>query len=181
MSIFEYFPTFDLGDVHLREIRISDAAAYHRYMNNNKVKEFLTQDNIPMTMDAAAEDLRYWSGIFTHRRSIYWAIADVDTDELIGTIGFNVWNRIHNRADISYDLDSRFWGKGVMRRAMSQVMKFAMEEMKIVRVQATVVIENQRSIKLLEKSNFRQEGILRKYEIIAGKYRDYYMYGYVKG
>jgi ribosomal-protein-alanine N-acetyltransferase len=180
MSIFEYFPRFDLGDVHLREIRISDSAAYHRYMNNDEVKEFLTQDNIPITLDAAAEDLRYWSGVFTHRRSIYWGIATTETDELIGTIGFNVWNRVHNRVDISYDLDQRFWGKGIMGRAMSWVVKFALEEMNVVRIQATVALGNVRSVKLLERSDFQQEGILRKYEIIAGKYTDYYMYALVR-
>ncbi len=181
MNIFEYFPRFDLGDVHLREIAVTDAPAYHRYMNMSEVREFLTQDNVPITLDAAVDDLRYWSGIFNNRRSIYWAIADTKTDELIGTIGFNIWNRYHNRADISYDLDCRFWGKGIMKKAMTQVLKFAKEEMKIVRIQATVVTDNQRSTKLLEREGFVQEGILRKYEIIAGRYRDYYMYGLVYG
>lgn len=180
MSIFEYFPKFDLGDVHLREISITDAAAYHRYMNIPEVREFITQDNVPITLDAAADDLRYWAGIYTNRRSIYWAIADTNTDELIGTIGFNLWNRYHNRADISYDLDYRFWGKGIMTKAITQVINFAKEKMKIVRIQATVVMENQKSINLLERVGFEQEGVLRKYEIIAGRYRDYYIYGNVQ-
>ncbi|MBP7190024.1 MAG: GNAT family N-acetyltransferase [Rickettsiaceae bacterium] len=178
--MFECFPRFDIGGVELREIKSeSDGPAYYAYMNRPEVKEFITHDNVPVDLAAAVDDLNYWGGLFKRRSSIYWAIALSETGQMIGTIGFNAWNRTHNRSEISYDLDPICWGHGIMHRAMERILEFAHVEMKMMRVQATVVTENSRSIKLLERMNFEKEGVLRKYEIVAGQHRDYYMYSKV--
>lgn len=178
--MFEIFPRFDIGGIDLREIRPeSDAPSYYEYMNRAEVKQFLTHDNIPASLAAAADDLHYWGGLFRNRRSIYWAMSLSETGQMIGTVGFNTWNRLHNRAEISYDLDPICWGHGIMSRAVERVLDFAHTEMNMVRVQATVVTENSRSIKLLERLGFKKEGILEKYEIVSGKHSDYYMYSKV--
>jgi ribosomal-protein-alanine N-acetyltransferase len=180
MNPFDYFPDFDLGGVKLRQIQDKDAAHYQQYMTSKEVTEFLTSDNIPTTHDHALADVRYWGGLFPSKRSFYWGIAVVGSDELIGTVGFNLWNRGHNRAEVSYDLAPAFWGHGVMFQSMQKILSFADAVLKVVRIQATVVTDNQRSIKLLERCGFEREGILRKYEIIHGQYADYYMYSRIK-
>jgi ribosomal-protein-alanine N-acetyltransferase len=180
MNPFDYFPDFDLGGVHLRQIRDTDATSYQQYMTSKEVTEFLTSDNIPATHEHALSDVRYWGGLFPTKRSFYWGIAVVGSDELVGTIGFNLWNRIYNRAEISYDLAPAFWGHGVMFHSMQKVLGFADSVLGVVRTQATVVVHNHRSIKLLERCGFEREGTLRNYEIVAGKYTDYYMYSRIK-
>lgn len=181
MYIFDKnFPRFDLGGIELRELRVSDAEDYYNYMNSDEVKEFLTYDNIPSTMNAAIDDVRYWGSLFLNRRSVYWGITLSETDNLIGTVGFNSWNMYHRRAEVSYDLSYLCWGHGVMSRCLTKVLDFAYNEMNLTRVQATVVTTNFKSIKLLEKLGFQKEGLLKKYEIIGGKYMDYYIYAKVK-
>lgn len=181
MSIFQNnFPRFNLGGVELRELRASDAEDYYNYMTTTEVKEFLTYDNIPSTMNAAIEDMRYWGGLFLSRRSIYWGIVLSETDRLIGTVGFNSWNMYHKRAEVSYDLSPMCWGHGIMSRALGQVVSFAYDYMNITRIQATVVTTNSRSIKLLERLGFQKEGLLQKYEIVGGEHMDYYLYAKVK-
>ncbi len=180
MDIFDHFPEFDLGGIRLRQICDADAPSYQRYMSTPQVSEFLTNDNIPATVTHALSDLRYWGGLFAAKRSFYWGIANAVTDELIGTIGFNLWNRSHNRAEISYDLAPAFWGHGIMFHSMEKVLGFADQFLGVVRIQATVVVTNQRSMKLLEKYGFEKEGLLRQYENVGGKQMDYYMYSRVK-
>lgn len=180
MNQFDYFPDFDLGGARLRQIRDSDAAAYQQYMTMPQVTEFLTQDNIPVTYEQALSDLRYWGGLFPAKRSFYWGIAISATDELIGTVGYNLWHRSHGRGEISYDLAPAFWGHGIMFHSLQKVLSFGDAVMGLNRIQATVVVNNERSIKLLDRCGFKQEGRMEKYEIVGGEHRDYYMYGRVK-
>lgn len=170
------FPVIDLGDITLRELRDSDARDYFHYMNKPEMAAFLTEANRPSTIDAALEDVQYWASLFKNKKSFYWGIALKDTDQLIGTLGFNIISLNHLRAEISYDLDYSFWSKGIMLKSVKAILKFADFVLGLVRIQATVITDNERSIKLLERCGFNREGTLRKYEIVAGVHKDYYMY-----
>lgn len=176
---FGPFPVIDLGNIVLREISSLDAGNYLNYMSNPKMAGFLTKDNRPQTFDAAVEEVNYWGSLFPSKKSIYWAIALKETDELIGTAGFNLISFANSRAEISYDLNPDYWGKGYMLRSIKGILHFADNSLEIVRTQATVIVDNQRSINVLERCGFKQEGYLRKYEVVEGELKDYYMYARV--
>lgn len=176
---FDPFPTMDLDDIILREITNKDAQAYLDYMSNNQMAGFLTNDNRPKTFDAALEEVSYWGGLFSSKRSIYWAIACKESNKMIGTAGFNTISFANARAEISYDLDPHFWGKGIMRRSIKAILAFSDYTLGIIRIQATVITTNERSIKVLDKCGFQKEGHLKKYELVAGELKDYYMYARV--
>lgn len=173
------FPVIDLNDIVLREIIDEDAIDYFNYMSKDEMCGFVTTANRPLTLGHALEELRYWGGLFRNHRSFYWAIALKDSNQLIGTAGFNIISGTHLRAEISYDLDYSYWGKGIMLKTIKAILKFAESALGIVRVQATVIIDNERSIKVLERCGFKREGILKKYEIVEGQHKDYYMYARV--
>ncbi len=106
-------------------------------MNNDQMAGFLTKENRPQTFDAAVEEVSYWGGLFSSKRSIYWAIALKENNRMIGTAGFNMISFPNSRAEISYDLDPNYWGKGVMLRSIKAVLKFSDHMLGIVRIQAT--------------------------------------------
>ena len=176
---FGPFPELNLGDIILREITEDDALDYFNYMSKKEMTGFLTKDNIPENFERAKEEVQYWGGLFPSKRSIYWAIAFKHDNKMIGTAGFNLISFSNSRADISYDLDPDYWGKGIMLKSIKGILEFADQALRLVRVQATVITTNDRSIKLLERCGFQQEGTLRKYELVEGQHKDYYMYGRV--
>lgn len=176
---FGQFPVLDLGSIVLRRMTEDDASHYMAYMNCPEMHDVLTKDNMPASLAKAKEEMKYWSGLFDSKRSLYWAIAWKETDQIIGSIGFNHISFPHSRAEISYDLDPEYWGKGLMLKAINGVLKFADGGLELVRIQGTVLISNERSIKVLDRCGFKREGVLKKYEIVAGEYRDYYMYARV--
>lgn len=178
---FGPFPEIDLGDIILREIKDSDAQDYFNYMSRSEMASYLTQDNRPETLVKAEEEMKYWGGLFKDKRSIYWAIALKENDQMIGTAGFNLISFANSRADISYDLSPDYWGKGIMLKSNKAILQFADQALGIIRTQATVITDNERSIKLLERCGFKQEGVLKKYEVVEGVHKDYYMYGRVVG
>jgi ribosomal-protein-alanine N-acetyltransferase len=178
---FNNFPVLDLGDIILREIEISDAPDYFDYMSRKEMESFLTKDNMPESLEKAVEEVKYWGSLFPSKKSIYWAIALKDTNKMIGTAGFNVISFPNSRAELSYDLSPDYWGKGVMLKSIKGILTFSDQGLEIVRVQATVITDNERSIKVLERCGFKKEGILEKYEVVEGQHKDYYMYGRVAG
>jgi [ribosomal protein S5]-alanine N-acetyltransferase len=176
---FQPFPVLDLGDIILREITDEDGEAYFNYMSMPEMSPFLTEATKPKNVEAALEEVRYWGSLFRNKRSFYWGIAQKDNNTLIGTAGFNNISIAHLRGEISYDLDYKFWGKGIMLKSIKGILKFADFALQLVRVQATVIMDNERSVKVLERCGFSNEGILKKYEIVEGTHRDYYMYARV--
>jgi ribosomal-protein-alanine N-acetyltransferase len=176
------FPIFDLENGFvLDQIKpANDCERYFLYMNTPEVRSFISKGNVPESIDKSREDLQYWSSGFTLGRSIYWAIRDNQNLELVGTVGFNTLSFIHHKGEISYDLSYDYWSKGIMTKAISKIVHFAMNQMQLVRIQAYTAKNNKRSMKLLERCKFKMEGVLRKFERTEGENLDYIMYSIVK-
>ena len=177
---FSPFPVIDLGNIILRKIQVGDAKEYLDYMNNELMAGFFTEDNRPQTLGAAAKEMIYWGGLFDSKQSLYWAITLREDNRMIGTVGFNTISFSHSRAEISYDLNPKYWGTGVMLHSIEGVLRFSDRELQIIRTQATVIVTNIRSIKVLERCGFKQEGCLKKYELVEGDFKDYYIYARIK-
>jgi ribosomal-protein-alanine N-acetyltransferase len=103
---------------------------------------------------------------------VFWAIARKDDSKLIGSCGFNYWNRDHSRGEISYDLAKQYWRKGIMSQVVKSVLGFAFTQMQMHRVEATVTPTNLGSLGVLRKAGFKKEGILREQKLLHGKFYD---------
>jgi ribosomal-protein-alanine N-acetyltransferase len=150
---------FSLADYNLRQLKSSDSVAYLRYMNNDQVKEYLADGLVPSSL----EDSRKYIDFYKDSKSYCWGIARKTNDLLIGTIGFNFISTVHKKAEIGFDLDCDYWGKNIMSESLSILIDFA-KSIHLVRLQATVLEGNLRSIKTLEKAGFQKEGLLKQYE-----------------
>ncbi len=180
-NFYATFHEFDFGDIVLREIDpTKDSIAFYIYMNNPNVAPFLADCDRPSNIPEAISELQYWYSLFHSRRSIYWAIAESQTNKIIGTIGFNQYSETHKKLEVSYDLDHNFWGRGIISRTLNQIINLVLNEMDAIRIQATVACYNERSIKVLERLGFAQEGLMRNYCILEGKPVDYFMYAKLK-
>lgn len=178
---FDEFPEFEAKDFYLREIIPNlDAENFLKYINHNEVKKFISKDDLPTNLAKAEAELQYWANLFIYRRSFFWAIADKKTEDIIGTVGFNSYSVSNKRAEISYDLDYQYWGKGIMQKSLQLIIDFAFKKLNIKRIQATVAYNNQRSIRLLEKQDFVREGLLAKYAVLDDESVDYYIYALIK-
>ena len=174
--IFSEFPAIESSNFKLRRLRESDVEDFYHYIIDDNVKKYLSDADIPSSLENAKSELMYWAHLYTLYKSIYWGIATLEDDKLIGTCGFNHWNRMHRRAEISYDLAFSHWGRGIMTQAIKSITEFALSKMDVQRVQATVAVDNISSIRVLEKCGYQKDGILQKYGILHGESKDFYMY-----
>ncbi|KAK1273016.1 hypothetical protein QJS04_geneDACA009709 [Acorus gramineus] len=84
------------------------------------------------------------------------------------------------RAEVGYALAFKYWGRGIVTRAMKMVVHLAFEEWpQLERIEALVALENVSSQRVLEKAGFFKEGVLVRYCNMKGKTWDMVMYSYV--
>jgi [ribosomal protein S5]-alanine N-acetyltransferase len=171
-AFFSKFPNLEVDGFSIRDIRISDAGAYYDLFADPNVAKFLSDEDIPNSVEAAEQEIKFWGSLFYRRSSIFWAIADKKSDKLIGTIGFNSWSFTSHRAEICYDLRSDYWRRGIMSAVLSKVLDFAFVKMSLNRIEARTMIHNEASIGILLKKKFKQEGVERGYRKVRGEFID---------
>ena len=180
--IFDNFPVIQLDGIVLRKISLEDDNEnFFHYITKPQVTAYLSADDVPTDLDSSRLELGYWARLFEYRNSFYWTIAEEKSNKMIGTCGFNHWNKGQRRTEISYDLNYDYWGKGIMTQAIKAIVDFASNEMKVQRIQGTVELDNMPSIRVLEKAGFTRESILKQYGVLNGQVRDFYMYALCNG
>jgi len=91
-----------------------------------------------------------------------WAIADRDSDRLIGALTLFSLHADQLRAEIGYSLSPDFQGRGLATEALQSGLAYAFDELGLVRVEADIDPRNEPSCRLLERIGFEREGLLRK-------------------
>ena len=177
-KFFSKFPTIDLGSIRLRDLMLSDKEEYYAMMSDPEVVKYLSDEDIPTSVESAEQEIKFWGGLFYRKQSVFWAVADTARNKFIGTIGYNSWN--NRRAEISYDLMRDHWRKGIMTKALNNALVFGFKNMDLMRIEARTMLENIPSQKILEKVGFKKEGILRSYRIIRGEPTDVLIYSLVR-
>ncbi|XP_065863281.1 uncharacterized protein [Euphorbia lathyris] len=82
-----------------------------------------------------------------------------------------------NKGEVGYGLASKYWGKGIVTRALKLMGKIIFSDFpELERVEALVDVENVGSQRVLEKAGFTREGVLRKYYVFKGRSRDWVMF-----
>ena len=100
-----------------------------------------------------------------------------DSKELIGGINIsNVQRSVMQTCNIGYWLGEPYIKKGYMEESMRSIIPYIFMNLKINRIQAFTLINNTSSRNLLEKLNFKYEGVLRKVMKINNVWEDHMLY-----
>lgn len=113
--------------------------------------------------------------------SLSLIVADVETDELIGSIGFFEYVHDEGRLELGYWAAPWARGRGVMTRAIPMLCRYLFEEFPIERIQAGIEPSNEASQALIERVGFTREGILRSFFPLKGRRRDIISYSLLRG
>lgn len=173
------FPALETSRLRLREITQGDAEDIFACFSNDKVTRYYGQETLQQ-IEQAVSFVEFFSRSLIEKRGMRWGIERKDTKGIIGTIGYNAWSPKHNRAEIGYEIHPDQWGKGYASEAMSKVLEYGFDVLKLTRVGAIVFIDNGASIHLLNKMGFQREGILRSYMVQNGVSHDTYAYSLLK-
>lgn len=176
---FSHFPKLEAERLFLREMQPDDVNALLRHFGNPEVVQFIAMQPIA-TIEQANEWLKWMGGFFAAQDGLRWGITLKETGVFIGSCGLHSWNREAHYAEIGCDIAHPYWGYGYGREAMRRLIEFGWRQMKLNRIEADVVQGNLRSIKMLQKLGFKQEGTLRQRILKGGKYYDIHIFGLLR-
>ena len=86
----------------------------------------------------------------------------------------------HGVGEIGYALTSAMQARGVMPAALTQLLAELFGRTRLERVEARCAIENVASQKVLERTGFEREGLLRGYFELGGRRVDNYLYAILR-
>ncbi len=173
------FPALQTDRLFLRQLTPDDIEFVFQHFRDPQVTRYL-MDEPPVADYAQAQaiiDFYSEPEGKTHNR---WALVRRADGRLIGTCGYHKWVTAHGRAEIGYDLSPDWWGQGYMTEALRAVIRHGFARMGLNRIDALVYVENARSIQLLQRLGFRQEGLLRDYFCLDGVFYDHALFALLR-
>ena len=165
-------------ECRIRKWRLDDAADLARALNNKKVQDNL-RDGLPYPY--TEQDARaYISAMLEADPNATYAFAIAVDDRAIGSIGAFRQGNIHARtAEMGYYIAEPFWGQGLGTSAVKQTCAYVFEHTDIIRIFAEPFAFNTASCRVLEKSGFICEGVLRSNAVKNGRVIDMKMYSII--
>jgi len=104
-------------------------------------------------------------------------IFDKESEALLGGARIsNVRRGVAQACSLGYWMGVQHAGKGYMGEAVRALIPYVFVHLKLHRLEAACVPENERSMRLLKSAGFREEGLARNYLRIAGEWRDHVLF-----
>ena len=153
---FTPFPVLTTERLTLRCLELSDDQQLFMLRSNKTVNKYIVR-----TIQKNIKEIRTFiseinNGI-NNNEWIYWVITLKESPKLIGTICY--WNFSSKKtvAEIGYELDPAFQGKGIMSEAIKKIVEFGFQEIELDAIEAYTHKKNNNSTKLLQKYNFKRD------------------------
>jgi [ribosomal protein S5]-alanine N-acetyltransferase len=111
-----------------------------------------------------------------------YVVALRDGDVPIGFVGYYMPHPVLETLDVWYVIgDPQARRKGYATEAVGLLLTHLFDTTGLPRLGATVDVENQPSVALLERLGFRREGVLRSALLHHARWHDIAVYGILKG
>ena len=157
------FPTIKTDRILLREITDFDLENIYNGLSNPKV---IKHYGISFDSLDATKEQMIW---FADKKQMWWAICSLDNQTFYGAGGLNDIDDNENKAEIGLWLLPEFWGKGIMKEALSIISDYGFKHLKLNRIEGFVEPENVNCKKAMSKLDFRHEQTMKDCELKNGK------------
>lgn len=161
---FKEFPVLHTRRLVLREVTMDDTPWYLEHFST---KEIIVGQGYPGPdgLEGSKKELqKYFIDLFKERNGFRWGIELRDSKGLIGSLGYYKWVKPSgHQAEMGYDLNPKYWGRGIMTEAMDAVIEFGFRRMRLRRIEVLILTRNQRSAALIRRLGFKREGVMREH------------------
>ncbi len=170
-------PSIQTKDFLLRPYRWGDEHSLRRHINSRKIYENTAHIPYPYRLKDARDWIRNNMAERRKRQPAFIAFAIDVRGQVVGGIGFH--NIEGHKAEIGYWLAERYWGKGIMTRALQEITELGFSYFYFQRLYARVFSHNIASGRVLEKAGYSREGLLKADVQKDGRLIDCYVFGKV--
>ncbi|SHF43529.1 GNAT family N-acetyltransferase [Pedobacter caeni] len=160
----------------IRDLNETDLLFVHGLHSIAEVQQYATMD-LPESIADSADYLNIYieQQNISPRKEYGFCITLADQTR-VGLIGLSNHSRKFQNAELWFKLSPEYWGKGYAAEAISALFKFGFKQLLLHRIEAGVSTENKPSIRVLEKTGMKREGLRRKILPIRGEWKDNYHY-----
>lgn len=151
-------------------LKVVDAKTLKDIYANYSEEEAMSILGFTTREEYLADKAKSDGGFETYDRSILGFIMVIkENNTAIGRCGFHNWYHAHQRAELGYAIfNEKHRGHGYMREAMPAILEYGFNTMKLNRIEAFIGPENEPSLKVVKKHNFKQEGHLKQHYVRDG-------------
>jgi [ribosomal protein S5]-alanine N-acetyltransferase len=163
--------------LELRDFRPTDFADVHAYASDPLVTQYMSFG--PNTEEETRDFLSRSAAnaAVEPRREYALAIVERASGQVIGSCGLHPADLTGRHFEFGYCLRRDRWGLGIGSEVVIALMGFVFNELGAHRLVARVYRGNHRSIALLRRQGFREEGLLREATLVRGVWTDTYLFG----
>lgn len=113
--------------------------------------------------------------------SLGYVFGIYENDTFVGCCSLIPQHDVYRiNAEIGYWIGKPYWGKGYATNAVKLLIKFAFQELNLLRVYAHIFEYNTISMKVLEKAGFEKDAVIKSSIIKENKIIDEYLYSIKK-
>jgi ribosomal-protein-alanine N-acetyltransferase len=177
---FSVFPVLKTERLVLRQLALDDAEAVYAMRSDYEVTR-LNIGSAYTSLEQARTLIESILDNYQRENELRWGITLKNGDNtIIGMCGYNYWARQDFRGSIGYDLARAYWGQGIMTESARAVIRFGFEHMGLNRIEADASVENEASIRILQKLGFQHEGIEREQYFEGGEFHDLVLFSLLR-
>lgn len=172
--------SFETARLLLRPVTITDVdAIFEGYAHDEEVVRYL----IWRPHRSRSETQAYVERCIATPSEVERTYVIVGRDDNVVRGAFALRQRAAHRLDCGYVLARQWWRQGLMTEVLTEVTVLALRQPSVFRIGAVCDVENIGSARVLEKSGFVREGLLRRWLLhpnISDEPRDCYSYARVR-
>lgn len=146
----------------LRRFQDNDAQnMYENWASSDDVTKYLTWQSYKSVSDAK-ERINFLKENYVKDNFYDWAIVLKEIGEPIGSIGVVDIKENINAVHIGYCIGKKWWRQGITSEALSAIIDFFFDKVKVDRIESRHDTLNVNSGKVMQKCGMKNEGTMRK-------------------
>ena len=159
--------------INLTHFQVSDWESLVEYLNDDEVYNNTISIPRPYTQETAFNYLKMVESTWLETGIQSQFAIRLANNNLIGSIGvLNNYGAKSHKNEIGYWIASPFRGKGIMTAVVSYFTKYLMHDLGLKRIEASVMLHNIASEKVLLNAGFEYECLSRNFAFKDGKLLD---------
>jgi len=172
---FNPFPELLTQRLVLRRTLVSDLNQLFQIRSNSHIMNAIDREPAQSLQDARVL-LDKMDDMINDASGIIWAICLKTDGVQIGNISFHIINKDHHRAELGYVLLPHFHRQGIVHEAISALLDFGFNHMKLHSIEAKINPINVASKGILEKNAFVKEAHFKENFYFRERFSDTAVY-----
>jgi RimJ/RimL family protein N-acetyltransferase len=163
-------PSLAGAKVTLRELRVGDAPALFSALSSEQVARFISPP--PATVDGFERFIAWAHRQRAAGQYVCFAVVPNGSETPIGIYQVRSLEPAFGTAEWGFAIDEEFWGSGVFADGARLVVDFAIDVLRVHRLEARAALANGRGNGALRKVGAVREVVLRRSFLRSGEYLD---------